>query len=77
MLKDIEEISLTEYIFKRMVALLFALNNKKLDIERLTYCYDLLKRKVKWYSPFRGYIHLINAGLLGLEEKPEEFLIES
>ncbi len=64
---------LQNIFFKRMVALLFALNNKKLDIERLTYCYDLLKRKVKWYSPFRGYIHIINAGLLALEEKPEEF----
>ena len=40
--------------FKRTAALLYALNGRKIDLERIRFYYDLIKRKTGWLSAFRG-----------------------
>ena len=56
---------------KRLVAFIYSLYNRTLDNGKIDYCYKLIKGKTKWYSSFRGQIHILVAGLLALEDEPE------
>lgn len=59
--------SLQNIYFKRLVALLFALNNKKIDLERIKNCQRIIKEKTSLLSPFRTYFNFLLSGLLVLD----------
>ncbi|HHZ11772.1 MAG TPA: DUF4003 family protein [Acholeplasmataceae bacterium] len=62
--------------FKRTAALLYALNGRKIDLERIRFYYDLIKRKTGWLSAFRWNYHLFLSAMLALEDEGEKKFAE-
>jgi hypothetical protein len=53
---------------KRLVALLYTLENKTVDCLALKESFDLIKMEKGMFSMFRGNMHLFIAGMLSLDE---------
>jgi len=67
-----KKFSLHFVITKRMAALLYALENKKIDIDSIKKCHDMIKRNTNVFSAFRGDMILSTATLLSLSPNPHE-----
>ena len=58
-------------------AMLHADLDKKVDVERLTECKTLLKKKVDVFSNFRSYAELVLVSKMSFSDNPEGYLEES
>ena len=64
-------------MLKRLAALLYAVENKVIDIQRIQECMDLIKKSTGVLSTFRGNSLMILATLLSLVENKEERLTDT
>lgn len=59
-------------IINRAVAMIYTMENKKVDLDQLQYCISIINNNTKWYSFFRGPMMTIIAALLSLKENKEK-----
>ncbi|MCL1917446.1 MAG: DUF4003 domain-containing protein [Peptococcaceae bacterium] len=66
-----KEFRLHDGMMKRMVALLYAQENKPVDCEAIWRCYSMIKKDTGAFSSFRGNTALCMAALLSLSPDPQ------
>jgi len=62
---------------KRLVALTYALEGKKIDAEAIKECHRMMKDEVGVFSTFRGNMAVYIAASLSLSEKPRQLLTDT
>jgi len=62
---------------KRLVALAYALEGKKVDVEAIKACHRMIKDEVGMFSTFRGNMAVYVAASLSLSEKPQQLLSDT
>jgi len=58
-------------LVKRMAALLYALEGRRIDVEAIRRCYDMIKRNAGIFSYFRGTMAICLSALLALTSDPD------
>jgi len=59
-----------EPMIKRLVSLVYALDDKDIDLDKITYCHNLMKAETGIFSTFRGNLAIYVAAMLALDYDP-------
>lgn len=71
------EFPLYNMLIKRLAALLYAQEGKRVDCGAIRQCYEMMRRNTRVLSMFRGYMSLCIAAMLSLTDDPEGLFKET